>query len=82
VEQLRKKGCKISLLILKTLYPVPRNLLLRTIQGKAKIVVIEMNHGQYVREIERLAGSVPVRFYGQMNGELIAPETIAREVTA
>jgi 2-oxoglutarate ferredoxin oxidoreductase subunit alpha len=81
VEQLRNKGCRISLLILKTLYPVPQNLLRRAIQGKARIVVIEMNHGQYVREIERLAGSVRVRFYGQMNGELITPETIAREVT-
>lgn len=82
VEQLRHKGCKISLLILKTLYPVPQNLLRRTIHNKVEIVVIEMNHGQYIREIERLAGSVPIRFYGQMNGELITPETIVREVTA
>ena len=82
VDQLRKKGCRISLLVLKTLYPVPQNLLRHTIHGKARIVVIEMNHGQYVREIERLAGSVPIRFYGQMNGELIAPETIVDEVIA
>jgi 2-oxoglutarate ferredoxin oxidoreductase subunit alpha len=75
-------GCKISLLILKTLYPVPQNLIRQAIDGKKEIVVVEMNNGQYVREIERLAGSVPVRFYGQMNGELISPEKIVKEVTA
>ena len=39
-----------------------------------------MNLGQYVREIERLAGSVPVRFYGRMNGELISPKEILEQV--
>lgn len=82
VVELRGMGCKISLLILKTLYPVPQNLLRRVIEGKKEIVMIEMNHGQYVREIERLAGPVPIRFYGQMNGELISPERIVREVGA
>lgn len=82
VHELRQTGCKISLLILKTLYPVPQNLIRQAIQSKKEIVVVEMNNGQYVREIERLAGSVPVRFYGQMNGELISPERIVKEVTA
>ncbi|MFN2355727.1 MAG: transketolase C-terminal domain-containing protein, partial [Desulfopila sp.] len=82
MNELRQAGCKISLLILKTLYPVPQNLIRQAIQDKKEIVVVEMNNGQYVREIERLAGSVPVRFYGQMNGELISPERIAKEVTA
>jgi 2-oxoglutarate ferredoxin oxidoreductase subunit alpha len=82
VHELRQTGCKISLLILKTLYPVPQNLIRQAIQGKKEIVVVEMNNGQYVREIERLAGSVPIRFYGQMNGELITPERIVKEVTA
>jgi 2-oxoglutarate ferredoxin oxidoreductase subunit alpha len=82
VYELRQMGCKISLLILKTLYPVPQALIRKAIDGKKEIVVVEMNNGQYVREIERLAGSVPVRFYGQMNGELISPERIVKEVTA
>jgi 2-oxoglutarate ferredoxin oxidoreductase subunit alpha len=82
VVALREMGHKISLLILKTLYPVPCNLIRRAMKDKSQVVVIEMNHGQYVREIERLAGGVPIRFYGQMNGELISPETIVKEVTA
>ncbi len=82
LAELRAMGAKVALLILKTLYPVPQNLLRQVIAGKKELVVIEMNHGQYVREIERLAGTVPIRFYGQMNGELISPERIVREVRA
>lgn len=80
--ELRKMDYKISLLILKTLYPVPEKLIRGAIKDKSQVVVIEMNLGQYVREIERLAGNVPVRFFGQMNGELISPISIVKEVTA
>ena len=77
---LRKKGCGVSLLVIKTLFPVAEGELKSEIKGKGKIVVVEMNRGQYVREIERLAGDIPVHFYGQMNGELITPASIVREV--
>jgi 2-oxoglutarate ferredoxin oxidoreductase subunit alpha len=39
-------------------------------------VVIEMNLGQYVREIERLLPAKKVLFLGQMNGNLIKPSQI------
>jgi 2-oxoglutarate/2-oxoacid ferredoxin oxidoreductase subunit alpha len=74
--QLHNHGRKISLLILKTLYPVPENLIKRCLQGHRQVVVLEMNLGQYVREIQRLAGGIPVRPVGQMNGELITPQQI------
>jgi 2-oxoglutarate ferredoxin oxidoreductase subunit alpha len=35
-----------------------------------------MNLGQYVREIERILPGKAVVFYGQMDGRLIAPQTI------
>lgn len=82
LTELRKIGYRISLLILKTLYPVPEKLIGRAIADKNQVFVIEMNHGQYLREIERLAGTVTVRFFGQMNGELISPERIIKEVSA
>jgi 2-oxoglutarate ferredoxin oxidoreductase subunit alpha len=81
LKRLRKMGEKVALLILKTLYPVPKTIIQDALIGKTHVVMVEMNHGQYVREIERLAGSLPVQFYGQMNGELIPPETIVREVS-
>ncbi len=80
VRSLRASGCKVALLILKTLYPVPEACIRLHLQGKAEVFVIEMNLGQYVREIERLAGGIPVHFYGKMNGELISPQEIMATV--
>jgi 2-oxoglutarate/2-oxoacid ferredoxin oxidoreductase subunit alpha len=76
LSQLRRAGHRPCLLILKTLFPVPENLIKKCMTGMPKIVVVEMNLGQYVREIQRLAGSTPVTAFGQMNGELITPRQI------
>ena len=70
----------VSLLILKTLWPVPEKLIREKAEKYNKIMVIEMNMGQYVREIRRLLPGKDVRFYGQMNGELIAPSQIREAV--
>ena len=65
-----------SLLILKTLWPVCEGLIRRMIEPYGRIVVVEMNLGQYVREIERLSAGKQIRFLGRMNGELIKPSQI------
>ncbi|MFH0782686.1 MAG: pyruvate flavodoxin/ferredoxin oxidoreductase [Pseudomonadota bacterium] len=80
VRDLCAAGSKVALLILKTLYPVPEECIRQHLRGKSKVFVVEMNLGQYVREIERLAGSIPVHFYGLMNGELIRPQEIMAKV--
>jgi 2-oxoglutarate ferredoxin oxidoreductase subunit alpha len=80
LRQLRAEGRKVSLLILKTLYPVPERCILSYLGNKREIVVVEMNLGQYLLEIQRLAGDVPVRFVGGMNGELISPQMIIEGV--
>jgi 2-oxoglutarate ferredoxin oxidoreductase subunit alpha len=82
LAQLRRRGRKISLLVLKTLYPVPEDLIGRCLAGTREVLVLEMNLGQYVREIERLAGGVPVRHFGQMDGELITPQQIVEAIAA
>jgi 2-oxoglutarate ferredoxin oxidoreductase subunit alpha len=79
VQLMRNDGTPVSLLILKTLYPVPEKLIKKCISEVTQVVVVEMNLGQYVREIQRLAGEMVVSHYGQMDGELISPEKI-REV--
>lgn len=72
----RRRGKPIGLLILKTLFPVPENLI-RQIAGSFKrIVVVEMNMGQYVREIKRILPEKQIDFLGQMNGSLITPAQI------
>ncbi len=73
VSEMKKKGNPVSLLVLKTLWPVPEGLIKSMASGYSRIVVFEMNMGQYVREIERLLPGRRIDFHGQMNGELIAP---------
>jgi 2-oxoglutarate ferredoxin oxidoreductase subunit alpha len=82
LAMLRDRGHRISLLVLKTLYPVPADLIKRCLAGTRQAIVLEMNLGQYVREIERLSGIVPVRHFGQMNGELITPQQIVEATAA
>ncbi len=79
-RDLNKGGHLVSLLILKTLWPVPEALILDR-AGKAKrIVVVEMNLGQYVREIERVLPDKPIQFLGRMDGRLITPRQIKEAV--
>ncbi len=66
----------VSLLVLKTLWPVPEKLIVQKTEKFQKILVVEMNTGQYAREIERLSHGKNVKFFGQMNGKLITPEQI------
>jgi 2-oxoglutarate ferredoxin oxidoreductase subunit alpha len=79
VDALRGRGRPTGLLVLKTLWPVPETLLREKAAGYARILVVEMNLGQYVREIQRVLPGRDIRFLGQMNGELIKPGRI-REV--
>ena len=75
----RAAGKPVSLLIPKTLWPVPERLIVDTAAPYDRVVVVEMNMGQYVREVQRLLPGKTVDFFGQMNGNLIKPEQI-REV--
>ena len=80
VAKARQNSHRLSLLILHTLYPVPETLLREEIAKVPRVIVIEMNLGQYVREIERFSGETRVEFCGKMNGELITPDEITRVI--
>jgi len=80
VEKLRKSGRPVSLLVLKTLWPVPESLIREQAEGHERVVVVEMNLGQYVREIRRVLCGKDVRFLGRMNGDLVSPGMIEEVV--
>lgn len=78
--EMKKQGNPVSLLILKTLWPVPEDLI-RTAAGPVRrVVVLEMNLGQYVREVERILPDKKIDFFGQMDGRLISPQQISEVV--
>jgi 2-oxoglutarate/2-oxoacid ferredoxin oxidoreductase subunit alpha len=69
-------GRPVSTLTLKSLWPVPEEMLQEKSKPFKRIVVFEMNLGQYVHEIQRVLGGKKVEFFGQMNGVLITPAQI------
>ncbi len=71
-----KKSCNISVLILKTLWPVSDDLIRKKAEKYQNIIVLEMNQGQYVNEIRRVLPDKSIQFLGKMNGTLIKPHEI------
>jgi len=80
-ELFEKQNIPVSLLILKTLWPIPEQVLHGAAVGMERILVVEMNLGQYIQEIQRVLCNQRVEFYGKMSGQLITPIEIIEEVT-
>jgi len=82
VRRARQDGHRISALTLHTLWPVPEQAIRRALCGVRRVLVPELNLGQYTREIERLAcadaGEARPEVIGihRVDGEMIAPAEI------
>jgi len=77
VKQAREKGHKISSLRIKTLYPIPNETIKKAMNGVKKVLVPEMNMGQYLLDVERLApDNVEVIGVNKMNTYLVSPAEI------
>lgn len=81
VNELKKEDRPASLLVLKSLWPVAEDLIRKTAKEIQRVLVVEMNLGQYVREIARVLPDKKVDFLGQMNGRLITPRRIKEAAT-
>lgn len=71
-KELALKNNRIGLLRLKTVWPLPEDYILDVASKADKILVIEMNMGQLVRMVQRLAASIgktSVRFFSKLGGE-------------
>jgi 2-oxoglutarate ferredoxin oxidoreductase subunit alpha len=79
-NELKNTAQPVSLLVLKTLWPVPVEVIRHAANGFKRIVVVEMNLGQYVEEIKRIVADKHVEFYGQMDGRLISPAKIKETI--
>jgi 2-oxoglutarate ferredoxin oxidoreductase subunit alpha len=66
----------VSLLVIKTLWPAPEHVLKAAAEGMDRIIVLEMNLGQYVHEVRRILCGRRVEFYGKMSGRMITPGEI------
>ncbi len=81
VQMLKAGGNAVSLLIPKTLWPVPAELIRAKTEHATRILVPEMNMGQYVTEIQRIVPQKEIVPLNQMDGRLITPQQIVDAVT-
>ena len=80
VAELRAENKKVSLAVLKTLWPTPEALIRRLSENVKRVVVCEMNHGQYSLEVQRILRDKAVEHAGHMNGVLISTARIKEAV--
>jgi 2-oxoglutarate ferredoxin oxidoreductase subunit alpha len=73
----RSHGHSVSALTVYSLWPVPEQQIRNAMKGIKKVMVAELNLGQYRLEIERLASDeVEVIGVHRLDGELIRPDEI------
>ena len=77
VELAREDGIKLGVLRPITLYPYPEKALDALVPQMKSIMSVELNSGQMVEDVRRIAaGRVPVHFYGRQGGVIPSPEEI------
>lgn len=69
-------GRDLSLLVLHTLWPVSVGAIRKAAKGMRRIVVPELNAGQYADEIRRIVPEVEVVSVTRLDGGLIEPDRI------
>ena len=75
VRQARADGRRVSAMTIQSLWPVPERAISEAMASVDRVVVAELNHGQYRHEVERLAnGAVAVEGLHRLDGALIAPQ--------
>jgi len=77
VREARGAGDKVSALTVHSVWPVPERAIESALDGIDRVVVPELNLGQYRREVERVVrGRAEVSGVCRVDGELISPREI------
>ncbi len=80
VSRLRSRGRKVSHLMILSIWPSPVGEIQRALKGVNRIVIPEMNLGQYTLEVERIARSITPRVVitpvVKMDTTLLSPDEI------
>lgn len=79
MEQNGGIGKKVGLFRPRTIWPSPHKRLKQIGESYKKILVVELNKGQYLEEIERILGR-KVEFLGKANGRTIEPSEIINKL--
>lgn len=81
IDQLRAEGKKVGLMRPLTLWPFPEKRLRELARQCQRMLVVEMNEGQMVRDVKlAVEGACPVGFYGRSGGMIASPDEIVNVV--
>jgi len=81
VREAQREGKKVGVFKAKTLWPFPEKRIEELSKKVKKIVVAEMNLGQYFYEVDRVAGkNCEVSLLGKANGEPITPTEVLNKI--
>ncbi len=81
IKQLRQKGMKIGFFRPITLFPFPNKRLGELANKTKKILTIEVNMGQMLRDVKlAVNGKIPVEFYGKPVGSWPSVEDLAQAI--
>ena len=82
VKQARKRGIKVGLLTLVTIWPFPSSIIEKLTANAKKVVVAEMNRGQVAGEIEKYVERSKIISLTSLNGELFTPDDILKPIVS
>lgn len=83
VDEMREQGHRIGLLRPITLWPFPDQDILTLASRVKQMVVVELNEGQMLRDVEWAARfRCPISFIGHCGGVTITPDEITHKVSA
>lgn len=83
IESARAQGIKVGLFRPITIWPSPEKQLLALAGKVGKIIVAEMNYGQYVGEVRRIVGDkAEIRSLAKWNNDPITPQEMLDAIVA
>lgn len=81
IAMARERGIAVGLIRPITLFPFPRNNITDFTKKAASLLVVEMNLGQMIEDVElSVRHSVPVYFYGRTGGSVPMPSDILLKI--
>lgn len=80
VNRARAEGLRVGMLKLNTVWPVPEKEIREACAGAKRVIVPEMNVGQYIREVQRVVGMDKVVGFSSIGGAFPHPSAIYSKI--
>lgn len=80
VREARRRGVRVGMFRLLTIWPFPEKEVKELAQRMKRLLVVELNYGQIIHEVERFTGSKPVELLAKPSSEPIHPSEILEAI--